>query len=64
MLARLVLVGLPSACGREAIIHLRVNYKREQMVHIFNYIRKLNTGTKNIQSSHRRISNTLSLTSN
>ena len=28
----------PSACGREAIIHLRVNYryKRVQMVHILN----------------------------
>jgi hypothetical protein len=26
----------PSACGREAIIHLRVNYKRVEIVHIFN----------------------------
>jgi hypothetical protein len=33
----LVLVCLsPSACGREAIIHLRVNYKRVEIVHIFN----------------------------
>jgi hypothetical protein len=51
----------PSACGREAIIHLRVNYryKRVQMVHILRLLHMMNVRFSLLNMAQRILGVTL-----